>query len=52
MPVQVEVSGMTCGSCSTAVQNVLGKLPGVAKASVGLLSNSAKVCDVRSCWQA
>jgi hypothetical protein len=41
--LQLAISGMTCGSCSVAIQSALVKLPGVTVASVGLLSNSAEV---------
>lgn len=43
MLVQLSITGMTCGSCSMAIQSALDKLPGVSVASVGLLSNSAEV---------
>lgn len=41
--VQMAITGMTCGSCSMAIQSALDKLPGVSAASIGLLSNSAEV---------
>ncbi len=45
MRVQLSISGMSCGSCSVAIQNALDRLPGITNASVGLLSNSAQVPD-------
>ncbi|CAL5220469.1 g2492 [Coccomyxa viridis] len=41
--VTMSISGMSCGSCSVAIQNALDRLPGITNASVGLLSNSAQV---------
>jgi len=33
---EMTVTGMTCASCSARVEKVVGKLEGVAKASVNL----------------
>lgn len=41
--VTMSIEGMTCSSCSTAVENALKKVPGVKKASVSLLRHSADV---------
>ena len=41
--LQLRVSGMSCGSCSVAIQNALDRIPGITHASVGLLSNTAEV---------
>lgn len=41
--VTLSVGGMTCASCSSAVEGVLGALPGVLAVSVSLLSNSCTV---------
>jgi len=37
------ISGMTCASCSTRVENALGKVPGVLDASVNLATEQATV---------
>ncbi len=41
--VTIPVSGMTCAGCSSRVQRVLEKSPGVASAAVNLLTRSAAV---------
>lgn len=41
--VTLIVEGMTCSSCSTAVEKALKKVPGVKTASVALLRHSADV---------
>ena len=41
--VTLSVDGMTCSSCSTAVEKALKRVPGVKNASVGLLSHTADV---------
>ena len=41
--MQVAIAGMTCSSCSSAIESRLVRLPGVTIASVGLLTNSAEV---------
>ena len=38
-----QVGGMTCTSCSSAIEQRLKELPGVVQASVSLLSNRAEV---------
>ena len=38
-----QVSGMTCSSCSTALEQTLTRLPGVASASVSLLAHRVDV---------
>lgn len=40
---QIDVDGMTCAACQSAVQSALTGTPGVAKATVSLLSNQATV---------
>ncbi|HEX7336407.1 MAG TPA: heavy metal translocating P-type ATPase [Gemmatimonadales bacterium] len=40
---EIEVSGMTCAACSGRVQRTLEKTPGVASASVNLMTGSATV---------
>lgn len=47
MLVQLSISGMSCGSCSVAIQSALDRLPGITNASVGLLSNSAQVMHLQ-----
>lgn len=37
------VTGMTCSACSSHVEKCVGKLPGVEKVSVNLLTNSMQV---------
>ena len=39
--LSLPVRGMTCAACSTRLERVLGKLPGVAAASVSLASETA-----------
>lgn len=41
--VNLRVSGMTCGSCSSAVEAAIRRLPGVADAGVNLLACTAEV---------
>lgn len=38
-----QVSGMTCGACSSSVNEALAKLPGVVENSVSLITEEAKV---------
>jgi cation-transporting ATPase V/Cu+-exporting ATPase len=42
-PLDFQVEGMTCGSCATRVQRVLGRQPGVASAEVNLATGTARV---------
>ncbi len=39
----IDVEGMTCAACSGRIQRELERTPGVAKASVNLMTNSATV---------
>jgi Cu+-exporting ATPase len=39
----VNVTGMTCAACQARVQRTLAKTPGVAEASVNLMTNTASV---------
>ena len=39
----LQVGGMTCGSCSSAVESALRAVPGVQAAAVNLLSGVAEV---------
>ena len=41
--VTFQVGGMTCTSCSSAIEQRLKELPGVVQPSVSLLSNKAEV---------
>ena len=41
--VEVGVEGMTCASCSAAVERSIRKLPGIAEVSVNLATNRASV---------
>ena len=43
LPVDFEVQGMTCGSCATRVQRVLGRQPGVNRAEVNFATGRARV---------
>lgn len=35
-----DITGMSCAACSTRIEKVVGKMPGVEKAEVNLLANS------------
>ena len=41
--LRLRVGGMTCASCSSAVEHALAAMPGVDAASVSLLTNTAEV---------
>lgn len=41
--VIIPIEGMTCASCSAAVERTVGKLPGVIEVSVNLATNKASV---------
>lgn len=41
--IMLPISGMTCASCSNAVQRVIGKLDGVEEVSVNLATEKARV---------
>ncbi|MCW8889385.1 MAG: heavy metal translocating P-type ATPase [Sedimenticola sp.] len=41
--LKLPVDGMTCAACSTRLERVLGKQPGVSRAVVNLASNSAVI---------
>ena len=41
--VELNVSGMTCGSCAARVQKTLGRQPGVARADVNFATERASV---------
>lgn len=41
--IQLAIEGMTCSSCSSALERVLNKLDGVQSASVNLVMNSATI---------
>jgi len=40
---ELEIGGMTCASCSARVEKALAKVPGVARASVNLATETASV---------
>lgn len=42
--LRLRIGGMTCSSCSTAIEHALRATPGVDAASVSLLTNTAEVC--------
>lgn len=41
--IELPVTGMTCAACQARVQRALEKAPGVASASVNLMTNSANI---------
>ncbi len=41
--LHLDIEGMHCASCSTRIENVIGKLPGVHKAEVNLATEKATV---------
>ena len=41
--VQIAVGGMTCAACQSAVQRALERAPGVAKATVSLMTHQANI---------
>lgn len=41
--IDLKITGMTCAACSTRLEKVLGKVPGVAEASVNLATEKAKL---------
>ncbi|MBC8748440.1 MULTISPECIES: heavy metal translocating P-type ATPase [Paraburkholderia] len=41
--VELEIDGMTCASCASRVEKALTRLPGVARASVNLATERARV---------
>jgi Cu+-exporting ATPase len=41
--IQVGIGGMTCASCSSAVERTLNKLEGVVKAQVNLATETATI---------
>lgn len=41
--VELEIGGMTCASCASRVEKALTKLPGVARATVNLATERARV---------
>jgi P-type Cu+ transporter len=41
--VELDISGMTCAACSTRLENVLGKQPGVELAAVNLATEKAAI---------
>lgn len=42
-PLQFDIGGMHCAACSSRIERVLNKLPGIEKASVNLATTKAKV---------
>ena len=43
MPLAVQIGGMTCSSCSNAIEQTLADEPGILQLSVALLSGRAEV---------
>jgi copper chaperone CopZ len=48
----LQIEGMTCSSCSSAVESALRSQKGVVSAAVNLLAGRAEVCTLRfsPCW--
>ena len=48
----LQIEGMTCSSCSSAVESALRSQKGVVSAAVNLLAGRAEVCNlpVSACW--
>ena len=42
-PVLVDVTGMTCAACAARIEKVLGRVPGVEKATVNLALETAEI---------
>ncbi|MDK9696657.1 MAG: heavy metal translocating P-type ATPase [Siculibacillus sp.] len=42
-PVLIDVTGMTCAACAARIEKVLGRVPGVKKASVNLALETAEI---------
>ncbi|HQO04294.1 MAG TPA: copper ion binding protein [Spirochaetota bacterium] len=40
---KISIEGMSCGHCVMAIENALGKLPGISDVRVDLKTNSADV---------
>jgi len=47
-PATIQVGGMTCAACQSRVQRTLSRAPGVASASVNLITGSASIQFDRS----
>lgn len=41
--ITINITGMTCGACSAAVESALGATPGVLTADVNILTNTAQI---------
>lgn len=41
--INLQISGMSCSSCSSAVERVLNRMEGIEQANVNLLTNSAHI---------
>ena len=42
-PILVDVTGMTCAACAARIEKVLGRLPGVERATVNLALETAEI---------
>ncbi|WP_414440492.1 heavy metal translocating P-type ATPase [Burkholderia sp. 22PA0106] len=42
-PIELDIGGMTCASCSSRVENALAQVPGVSRASVNLATERASI---------
>ncbi|MHA7270237.1 cation transporter [Arthrobacter sp. HLT1-20] len=45
-PVRLDLQGLTCGSCVNKVETLVGRLDGVASASVALVSGGTSILSV------
>lgn len=43
MSTTYQINGMHCASCATKIEKAIGKVPGVAKASVNFATETAQV---------
>ncbi|WP_186185322.1 heavy-metal-associated domain-containing protein, partial [Burkholderia gladioli] len=42
-PIELDIAGMTCASCSSRVEKALAQVPGVSRASVNLATERASI---------
>uniref|UniRef100_UPI0016401C20 heavy-metal-associated domain-containing protein n=1 Tax=Burkholderia gladioli TaxID=28095 RepID=UPI0016401C20 len=42
-PIELDIAGMTCASCSNRVEKALAQVPGISRASVNLATEHASV---------
>ena len=44
MKKEYNITGMTCASCSTRIEKMVGKMDGVSQATVNLATEKMQVC--------